>query len=415
MSMNTVTKKWNTATLNSAIDVVKEPWYPSDEDTNYIGLEHINQNELSLNGIGRSVSLESNKSRFSAGDILFGKLRPYFRKVVRVDFEGVCSTDILVLRAKEGFDQDFIFYFVANPVFISRSTGASTGTRMPRADWKYLGETKWAFPELPEQEAVAGVLKSLDKKIELLRKQNETLEEMAKAIFHEWFVEFNFPDKNGKPYKASGGKMIQSELGEIPEGWEVKPASAIADISIGRTPPRKETEWFSLSPKDIKWVSIKDMGGAGVYLKNTSEYLTREAVEQFSIPVIPANTVIVSFKLTVGRVAITTEEMLSNEAIAHFVQKNRNETPTEYIYLWLKNFAFGTLGSTSSIANATNSQAIKQIPFLVPETSVMEAFSPFTSALFGRISANTTSIESLSVIRDTLLPKLMSGEVRVNV
>ena len=212
IATNQIPDGWREVVLEQITTPIKNQWKPGNGKCPYIGLEHINEGSLTLNSIGDSTQVASNKFRFEVGDILFGKLRPYFRKVVRVNFSGVCSTDIWVCRAKTGNDQGYLFYFLANPIFIEKATKASSGTRMPRADWKYLQSTQWTIPPFPEQKSIADVLSSLDDKIELLRKQNETLEAIAQTIFKEWFVNFNFPDKNGKPYKDNGGKMIDSKL-----------------------------------------------------------------------------------------------------------------------------------------------------------------------------------------------------------
>jgi type I restriction enzyme, S subunit len=206
--------------------------------------------------------------------------------------------------------------------------------------------------------------------------------------------------------------MVASELGEIPEGWRVGKLGDVANITIGRTPPRQEKEWFTVDSNDIKWISIKDMGNAGVYIINTSEYLTKKAVDTFNIPIIKSNTVIVSFKLTVGRVAITTENMLSNEAIAH-INLVDNINSVEYMYLFLKQFNFSKLGSTSSIATAVNSKSLKQLILIIPHQNTIEKFTLQVNAIFKKILLNTNQIQTLTKTRDELLPKLMKGEIRV--
>lgn len=184
------------------------------------------------------------------------------------------------------------------------------------------------------------------------------------------------------------------------------------DISIGKTPPRKESQWFSVNPSDITWVSISDMGACGLYISSSSEQLTPEAVRKHNVKIVPDNTVLLSFKLTVGRVAITDGEMTTNEAIAHF--KTENETITEYLYCYLKKFNYQTMGSTSSIATAVNSKIIKSMPFVVPTDSELAEFHEFASPMFGLIKSNLKEIERLTNIRDSLLPKLMSGELDVS-
>ena len=168
------------------------------------------------------------------------------------------------------------------------------------------------------------------------------------------------------------------------------------DISIGKTPPRKEPQWFSHNPNDIS---------------SSSEQLTLDAVKKHNIKIIPDNTVLLSFKLTVGRVAITDGEMTTNEAIAHF--KTDNKAINEYLYCYLKKFNYQTMGSTSSIAIAVNSKIIKGMPFIVPTDSEIAEFHNLASPMFGLIKANLKEANRLANIRDSLLSKLMSGELDV--
>ena len=212
---------------------------------------------------------------------------------------------------------------------------------------------------------------------------------MAETLFRQWFVE------------------------EAKEEWESKQLKEVTDIAIGRTPPRKESKWFTTNPLDIKWISIKDLGDDGMFISNTTEYLTKEAVDTFNIPVIPKDTIVLSFKMTVGRVAITSEEMLSNEAIAHFKFNNNTPFCKEYLYLFLKTYKYETLGSTSSIVTAINSAMIKEMGIVIPNECTMMAFKEESEPLFNKIKSNQTQIRTITALRDTLLPKLMSGEVRV--
>jgi type I restriction enzyme S subunit len=212
---------------------------------------------------------------------------------------------------------------------------------------------------------------------------------MAETLFRQWFVE------------------------DAKEEWVTDTLGKLFDIGIGRTPPRKEHHWFSENPLDIKWVSIKDMGNSGVYISSVSEYLTKEAVDRFSIPIIPENTVMLSFKMTIGRLAITTEKMLSNEAIAHFKVKKNSKLFSEFLYLYLKTYQWEQLGSTSSIVEAINSQMIKEMEIIIPEENLLIGFKKIVEPYFQKIKSNQTQIRTLTALRDTLLPKLMSGELRV--
>ena len=216
---------------------------------------------------------------------------------------------------------------------------------------------------------------------------------MAQAIFKSWFVDF-------EPWG-----------GEQPANWVTGKAEDFFDIFIGKTPPRKEPQWFTTSPNDVAWVSISDMGSSGMFIKESSEYLTTESVSKFNIKIVPSGTVLLSFKLTVGRVAIADGELTTNEAIAHFNQADR--ATTEYLYCYLKAFNYQSLGNTSSIATAVNSKTIKAMPFIMPDRNVLEKFHDAVSPMFENIRTKQKESSRLSTLRDTLLPRLMSGELSI--
>ena len=252
---------------------------------------------------------------------------------------------------------------------------------------------------------------------------NATLEKIAQRIFKSWFVDFDPVKANAEGVPFDGlspeiqslfpNEFEESELGMIPKGWEVKKSNQLFDVAIGKTPPRKEHQWFSKSKKDITWISIKDMGTDGVYNLSSSECLTSEAVEKFNVKLIPENTVILSFKLTVGRVAITFEESTTNEAIAHFKKSDKSYLSSEFLYSYLKAFNFDQLGSTSSIATAVNSKIIKDLNIIEPVKEVSKAYDLIISPLFMRIKNNQQMTDSLIKIRDKLLPRLISGKITI--
>lgn len=328
---------------------------------------------------------------------------------------GIISQALLILRPNtEKVLTDFLFYFFTSRIgynsIISRSGGSVQANISKRA---VIENIDIDVPPLPEQKSIVNILSALDKKIEVNNQINKTLENMAQAIFKQWFVDFEFPNEDGEPYKSSGGEMIESELGMIPKGWEVKKSSDIANVNIGKTPPRKEKECFTLDPDDYKWISIKDLGNSGAYIFDSSEYLTKESIEKYNVKVVPDNTVVLSFKLTVGRVSITCGQMTTNEAIAHFNLSNKSKITTEYLYLYLKSFDYGKLGNTSSIANAVNSKIIKAMPIIVPDNKTIKTFSEVMESVFSKIKYTIKQSDKLIEIRDSLLPKLMSGEIRV--
>ena len=244
------------------------------------------------------------------------------------------------------------------------------------------------LPTLNEQKQIASICEAITGKIETNDQINDNLQQQVMALFHKMFIETSNDDRR-----------------------ECR-ADEYFDISIGKTPPRKEPQWFSTDPTDRVWVSISDMGSCGLYIADSSEYLTHESVEKFNVKVVPDNTVLLSFKLTVGRVAITDGAMTTNEAIAHF--KIDKSEITEYLYCYLKGFNYQTMGSTSSIATAVNSKIIKAMPFIVPADDELAEFHAFAEPVFAMIKANQRENARLAELRDSLLPRLMSGEIDVS-
>ncbi len=234
------------------------------------------------------------------------------------------------------------------------------------------------------------------------RRRNDNLEQQAQALYKSWFVDF-------EPFKD--GKFEESEIGLIPEGWCVGKAEDFYEINIGKTPPRKEHEWFTLDKSQNIWVSISDLGSDSRFLFDSSEYLTDKAIQKHNIVLVPENTVLLSFKLTIGRVGIAGTQLTTNEAIARFITNSINR---EYTYFLLKNFNYSKLGSTSSIATAVNSKIIKAMMVLMPNNECLHNFKKLVGPIIDGIKKNEEEILRLTELRDNLLPKLMSGELKIN-
>lgn len=306
-------------------------------------------------------------------------------------------------RHFNGLDVEYLYYWFLSPYGKNEINTKAIGSTQKALTIDSLSKFDIKIPvNLDDQRRIASILSSLDRKIELNNKINADLEEMAQAIFKNWFVDF-------EPFK--GGKFVDSELGMIPEGWKVGRADDFYQINIGKTPPRKENKWFSTNPADKIWVSIANMGNSGIFISDSSEYLTKEAVDRHNIIMVPRNTILLSFKLTVGRVAIADKELTTNEAIARFILSD--DKYMEYLYLYLKNFDYNSLGSTSSIATAVNSKTIKGMQMLQPSDKIIDAFHIQVNPIFEKIRSLTKENSRLSLLRDTLLPRLMSGELEV--
>ena len=357
------------------------------DDTKRVGIDEFVKNQKELNEQTILVSINGtigNVAKYNNEPCILGKSACYINVIKEVD-------------------KEFIYYVLTSANFKRNITNEATGTTIKNVSLKQMREYKFNIPcNLADQRRIASILSSLDRKIELNNKINADLEEMAQAIFKNWFVDF-------EPFKD--GKFVDSELGMIPEGWKVGKADDFYQINIGKTPPRKEHQWFSTNPADKIWVSIANMGNSGIFISDSSEYLTKEAVDRHNIIMVPKNTILLSFKLTVGRVAIADKELTTNEAIARFILSD--DKYMEYLYLYLKKYDYNSLGSTSSIATAVNSKTIKGMQMLQPSDNVIDAFHIQVNPIFEKIRSLTKENSRLSFLRDTLLPRLMSGELEV--
>ncbi len=369
-------KGWRAFYLETVTEPIKETYLPTKSDNlNYIGLEHIGQETLRLNSIGSSKDVTSNKFVFQKNDVLFGKLRPYFRKVVKPAFSGICSTDIWVFRAKEGFSQDFLFYFLANWDFVNMASGGEGGTRMPRADWKFLCKTKWFFPPLPEQKAIAAVLSSLDDKIDLLHRQNKTLEAMAETLFRQWFVDDN--------------EIRTIRLGDVVE------------ILDNQRIPLSSNE-----REKMKTGALYPYYGAASILDYINQYIfdgeylllgedgTVQTDEGFPI-----------LQMVTGKCWINNH--------AH-VLKAKKPFSNFLLYIILKNTPITHI-VTGAVQPKINQENLKSLEINIPSDKLIIETVKATNNFWEKITHNKSQIRTLEKLRDLLLPRLMSGEVRVEV
>ena len=354
---------------------------------NYISTENMLPDK---NGIipPKSIPSIGKGCKYKTNDTLLSNIRPYFKKIWLAKNEGACSNDVLIFRAKESYYHDFLYYNLANDAFFEYAMKTSKGTKMPRGDKTAIKQYDIYDFDYRTQQKLTKLLRLLDDKIELNRQINTNLEQQVLAYYNYLFID---------NYNVNRRKCRMNEY---------------FDISIGKTPPRQETQWFKTQSNDVVWVSISDMAKCGLYINKSSEQLTKEAIKKFNIPVVPDNTLLLSFKLTIGRIAITNGALVTNEAIAHF--KTDQKIINEYLYCYLKRFDYYKMGNTSSIAVALNSRLIKEMPFIIPESHELQTFYDYAHCRFQYIKANLSEINTLSTLRDALLPKLMSGEIDVS-
>lgn len=267
-------------------------------------------------------------TKFRNGDTIMARITPCLEngKTAQVnilgnDEIGFGSTEFIVFRAKKGIsDPDYIYYLVSSPLVRDPSIKSMVGSSgRQRVQTDVVQGLQVPLPPLEEQRKIAGILRTLDDKIKLNTEINKNLLNQVLALYNHIFIDRDI------------SKCVCR-------------ADEFFDITIGKTPPRKEHQWFSKIKKNITWISISDMGNSELYLTDSSEYLTPEAVKKFHVSVVPDDTVLLSFKLTVGRIGITDGAMTSNEAIAHFKTLDHKINP--YLYCYLTNFNFQSLGNT---------------------------------------------------------------------
>lgn len=297
-------------------------------------------------------------------------------------------------------DSKYLYYWITSDIGQKSMWARVIGSAQPALTIDTIKQFEISIPSYETQCKVSSILSTYDDLIENNQKQIKLLEEAAQRIYKEWFVEFRFP----------GSENIKFIDG-IPEDWVNDRADSFFKVTIGKTPPRVEKQWFTKGMNGIPWISISDMGNEGVFVLNTSEKLTSEAVIKHNVKVVPGGTILVSFKLTVGRVAIATTDMCTNEAIAHFYINN--PILREYSYFYLRNFEYDTLGNTSSISKAVNSKIIKAMSFIMPSEEVLKAFSLRVNPILREIKIKQNQCSMLIEARDRLLPKLMNGEIEV--
>lgn len=395
-------KSWRTCTLgdvalsaNTGLDAIKRaPIVEHDTGKKCLRIQDISQNKKFENwGFTDVEDKNYEKFQLRKEDIIIARTGATIgvNKFIDADLNSVFNNGLIRIKVDRdiGYSK-YIYYILRSNNYLGFIENISGGTStQPNMQINVLLSYEIQLPPLPEQKAIGEVLSSLGDKIDLLHRQNKTLESLAETLFCHHFIE------------------------NAQDDWEEKQLDEIADIGIGRTPPRKEFEWFSKNSDDVKWISIKDLGEQGVFIFNTAEYLTQEAVEKFRIPIIPQDTVVLSFKMTLGRVGVTSEAMLSNEAIAHFKIKDENLICKEFLYVFLKKIQYETLGTTSSIVTSINSGMIKELPVVIPDLDNMVKFKEQSQQFFNKIRENQKQIQTLEKLRETLLPKLISGDVRV--
>jgi len=356
------------------------------------------------------------KKAFKKSDILYSEIRPRNKRFAYIDFDAkdyVASTKLIVLRKKNvDITSDFLYQVLKSDYVINRlqHIAESRSGTFPQITFTELSKLEISLPPLQEQKAIADTLSSLDDKIELNNKINSILEQISKAIFKHWFIDFEFPNEEGKPYKLSGGEFVDSEFGKIPKGWKICRLLDCGKVICGKTPPKSVKNYFG---GNMPFVKIPDMH-SNIFIIKTEDSLTEQGKKFQVNKTIPPETIIVSCIATVGLVSITSSEAQTNQQINSLIPFCKSSL--YYLYFRLKDLKnyFKTIGSSGSATLNINTTIFSNIKVIMPKNDILEKFNDMVSPIFNYILANSKENITLTKIRDTLLPKLITGKIRVN-
>jgi type I restriction enzyme S subunit len=307
-------------------------------------------------------------------------------------------------------DISFAYYQLLNLDINSLDSGSA----IPSTSREDFYSLPVKLPPIEEQHRIVEILKSLDDKIELNRRMNVTLEQIAQAIFKQWFIDFEFPDENGQPYKSSGGEMVESGLGEIPRGWEVKELKDVCSkICNGGTPARKKKEYWENGT--IPWIKTKEL--CDTIILNSEEKITQEGLDNSAAKLLGPNTVIIAIYAspTVGRLGVVGTHAATNQACTALIADESQYSHYHIFYslLFLRDH-LNNLASGSAQQNISKSIIEKQ-NILLPPKELLDKSTIGFSNIWKLIENNLWEINYLTQLRDSLLPKLMSGNLRCGV
>lgn len=353
----------------------------------YISTENMLSNKA---GIIESSALPNIKQTqiYRAGDVLVSNIRPYFKKIWYATYDGGCSNDVLVFRAKNGVSKRFLYYVLADDNFFSYSMLNSKGTKMPRGDKKAIMEYKVPKFSYEEQVKIAKILGDLDDKVAVNKEINRNLSEQAQAYFEELF--------------------IQNASVE----WKEGTLSDVGSIVAGGTPSKSNQEYYT--DNGIAWITPKDLSvDKAVFVSHGENDITELGLQKSSATMMPAGTVLFSSRAPIGYIAIAANEVCTNQGFKSVVPNDN--VGTSYVYYLLKQLlpTIENMASGSTFKEISGS-AMKIVPTVIPDDETLKRFSDFCDPIMKQIQKNEQESKRLVELRATLLPKLMSGKIDVS-
>ena len=419
---------WHEVALREVADLNEETYSPKEA---WPFVNYLDTGSITENRIAEIQKLEDGKDKIPSrarrkvqpGDIVYSTVRPnqrHFGLLKSIPENFLASTGFAVLRGKEGItDTGFLYWFLAQDHIIEylHSIAENSTSAYPSIRPSELERLTLALPPLDEQRAIAHILGTLDDKIELNRRMNRTLEEMARAIFQDWFVDFG-PTRakmgGQEPYLPPElwdlfpDELVDSELGEIPEGWEVGVLHDAIEILSGGTPKTSIPEYWN---GNIPWYTAKDASDpSDVFVVNTERSITPAGVANSSTQVLPTGTTIITARGTVGRLACLGIPMAMNQTC--YGIRGADGYPEYFTYWNVRN----TVSDLQSRTHGTIFDTITRDTFKIADAvlapaEVACAFDEIVNPLMSRILGNLTESSQLKLQRESLLPRLISGEV----
>ena len=342
------------------------------------------------------------KSSLSGGEIIISNVGANVGTVFKcpnLPYKMSLAPNAITIKLKG--DNDFYYYWFKSKIGQANIQALVTGSAQPKFNKTNFRSMYIPVPPLDVQRRIASILSSLDRKIELNNKINADLEEMAQAIFKNLFVDF-------EPFKD--GKFVDSELGMIPEGWKVGRFDEIADIVGGSTPSKAKPEYYT--QKGIAWLTPKDLSNhPAVYTSRGEIDITEEGYNSTSTKLMPKGTILFTSRAPIGYISIAQNDICTNQGFKSLVPKKAG---TCFLYCFLK-YVTPVIEnkSTGSTFKEASGSLMKSLQVIMPEQKVFEDFETIVSPLFARIESLEKENSRLSTLRDTLLPRLMSGEMEV--
>ena len=350
-------------------------------------------------------------THYKQGDVLVANIRPYLKKVWYADSEGGCSSDVLVFRAKNGHCPPFLYTVLMQDAFFDYAMSGAKGSKMPRGDKDQI--MRYELPTFTpmEEENIGNMMVDIMSKININRQINDNLEAMAKQLYDYWFVQFDFPNEEGKPYKSSGGAMVWNEKlkREIPEGWYAENICKIANILSGGTPSKAVDEYWNNGT--IPFFGPTDCNGSVFQIK-TADHITQKGLEHCASSLFEEGIVIITARGSIGKLIIVGTPMAMNQS-CYALQSKEGEY--EYLYFLTTQLidCLKAKGS-GSVFKSIIASDIEHSTLCVATENVVSDFCKKVKPLFEKLKANTIEIAELTKQRDELLPLLMNGQATVN-